>query len=148
VPYFLDGNNLIGLARKTNRPGEEDRAALLSEISERLRGTRSSVRVFFDGGGGRGVSLGNLTVSDGGGSADEAIIGELRASKSPVQITVVTADRGLIARVRDAGGKTMTPADFWSRFGSKPAADPKRTGDRVDVEEWLDYFADPENRRK
>lgn len=149
MPYFLDGNNLIGIARKTSRPGEGDRAALLAEISERLRSTRSSVRVFFDGGGGRGVTLGNLTVCDSGGSADDAIIRELTAAKVPAQVTVVTADRGLTRRVRDAGGKVMTPADFWARFGNAEGASPRTPSEgRVNVDEWMDYFSDPNNRQK
>ena len=31
MPYFLDGNNLIGRARRTARPTEADRAALVAE---------------------------------------------------------------------------------------------------------------------
>jgi hypothetical protein len=143
VPYFLDGNNLIGLARRTPRPGEEDRAALLAEVSSRLRTTRASVRIFFDGKG-RGLSLGNLTVGASSGSADEAILRELTASKDPGQVTVVTADRDLARRVRDGGGKTMSPPDFWSRFGAVRESRP--SPERVDVDEWLDYFSRPENR--
>lgn len=148
MPYFLDGNNLIGLARKTDRPAEEDRSALLAELSERLRSTRSSVRVFFDGGADRGVSLGNLTVHRSAGSADDAILRELVAAKDPAQVTVVTADRDLSRRVRDAGGKTMAPPDFWNRFG-KPDSVRSRAPDegRVNVDEWLDYFSDPKNRK-
>lgn len=144
MPYYLDGNNLIGLARRTARPGEDDRAALLSELSARLRGNRSSVRVFFDGEG-RAASLGSLTVSGAGGSADEAILREVGRSGDPRQITVVTADRELARRSRDLGAKTMAPADFWSRFGDAAAPEQARPG-KVDVDEWLDYFADPKNR--
>ena len=144
MPYFLDGNNLIGLARRTARPGEDDRAALLSEVSARLRGNRSSVRVFFDGEG-RGASLGSLTVSGAGGSADEAILREVRRSAHPHQITVVTADRDLARRSRDLGAKAMSPSEFWSRFGDTAVPEQAKPG-KVDVDEWLDYFADPKNR--
>jgi len=30
MPYLLDGNNLIGLERRTARPTEEDRADLVA----------------------------------------------------------------------------------------------------------------------
>ena len=146
MPYFLDGNNVIGLARRTARPGEDDRTALLSEISARLRTTRASVRVFFDGGGGRGLSLGNLSVSESGGSADDAIVRDLTRSKDPGQITVVTADRELARRCRDAGGKTMSPSEFWSRFGEGNQR--ATTAEKIDVDEWLAYFSRPENRKK
>ncbi|HEY6052188.1 MAG TPA: NYN domain-containing protein [Thermoanaerobaculia bacterium] len=144
MPYYLDGNNLIGIARRTARPGEDDRTALLSELSARLRGNRSSVRVFFDGDG-RSAALGALTVSGAGGSADEAILREIGRASDARQITVVTADRELARRSRDAGAKTMAPADFWNRFGGSAAAEPGKPG-KVDVDEWLDYFADPKNR--
>jgi predicted RNA-binding protein with PIN domain len=145
MPYYLDGNNLIGLARRTARPGEDDRAALLSELAERLRGNRSSVRVFFDGEG-RAASLGSLTVSGTGGSADEAIVREIGKAADPRQITVVTGDRALARRCRDLGARTMAPADFWSRFAGPAAPEQAKPG-KVDVDEWLDYFADPKNRR-
>lgn len=147
MPYFLDGNNLIGHVRRTARPGEDDRSALVAEISERLRHTRSSVRLFFDGPAGRATALGRLTVTDAGGSADEAIVRELSRSANPGQITVVTADRELCRRVRDAGGRTMPPDAFWSRFGvsERPASRPDGQGS-VDVDEWMDYFSDPRNR--
>jgi len=143
MPYFLDGNNLIGLARKSSRPGEDDRAALLSELSARLRSTRATVRVFFDGEG-RAASYGSLTVSGVGGSADEAIVRELGKTSDPRQVIVVTADRELGRRVRDAGAKTMAPPDFWKRMAPSETAGGKET--KVDVDEWLDYFADPKNR--
>jgi YacP-like NYN domain len=145
MPYYLDGNNLIGLARRTARPGEDDRAALLSELAARLRGNRSSLRVFFDGEG-RAASLGSLTVSGTGGSADEAIVREIGKAADPRQITVVTGDRDLARRSRDLGAKTMTPADFWKTFAPVGIAGPTKPESRVDVDEWLDYFADPKNR--
>jgi predicted RNA-binding protein with PIN domain len=143
MPYFLDGNNLIGLARRSSRPGEDDRAALLSELSARLRSTRATVRVFFDGEG-RAASYGSLTVSGAGGSADDAIVRDLSKTSDPGQVIVVTADRELGRRVRDAGGKTMAPQDFWKRMAPPENTGAKET--RVDVDEWLDYFADPKNR--
>ena len=144
MPYFLDGNNLIGLARKKTRPDETDRTALLAEVSARLRSNRSTVRVFFDGAG-RAASLGSLTVSGSGGSADDAILREIGKSADPRQITVVTADRELARRSRDLGARTMSPPDFWSRFGESSPPEPGKPG-KVDVDEWLDYFADPKNR--
>ena len=144
MPYFLDGNNLIGLARKKPRPGDDDRQALVAELSSRLRSRRATVRLFFDGEG-RAASYGSLTVSGAGGSADEAILRELGKSSDPGQVIVVTADRELGRRVRDAGAKTMAPSDFWKTMAPSEVVGAKDT--RVDVDEWLDYFADPKNRK-
>jgi hypothetical protein len=145
MPYFLDGNNLIGHARRTARPGEEDRSAFLAELAGRLRSTRSTVRVFFDGEG-KAASFGSLTISGAGGSADEAILRDLRKAADARQVTVVTADRDLARRARETGAKTMSPADFWKAFGAAARNDSRKPEVRVDVDEWLDYFADPKNR--
>jgi hypothetical protein len=146
VPYFLDGNNLIGIARGAARPGDGDRRALVQELSDRLRATRSSVRLFFDGPGRATTSLGRLTVREAGGSADEAILREVSAARDPGGITVVTADRELCRRSEEAGAGTQTPAQFWARFGTGATAPSKPDATRVDVDEWIDYFSDPENR--
>ena len=144
MPYFLDGNNLIGLARRKARPGDDDRQALIAELNSRLRSTRATARLFFDGEG-RAASYGSLTVSGAGGSADDAILRELSKTSDPGQVIVVTADRELGRRVRDAGGKTMAPVDFWKRMAPSETGGGKET--KVNVDEWLDYFADPKNRK-
>jgi len=147
MPYLLDGNNLIGHARGTARPSEEDRDALVSELAGRLRATRAKAVLFFDGAGGRPSSLGNLSIREAGpGGADEAILKELQRSRSPGEFTVVTADRGLSRRSRDAGAKTMRPEDFWSRFGTGKTRVHSGESDPVDVEDWLRFFGDEKNR--
>jgi predicted RNA-binding protein with PIN domain len=147
VPYLLDGNNLIGLVRRVARPADEDRQALVAEIAERLRATRARAILFFDGpAGGRGSSLGSLSIRRStGGSADDAIVAEVVSLRAPGEAVVVTSDRELARRVREAGGKICSPEDFFARFGrggggkgAPPAA--------IDVDAWLEYFGDERNR--
>lgn len=147
MPYFLDGNNVIGVARKTSRPDQDDRESLLAELRDRLRGNRSSIRVFFDGKG-SAAAFGSLTVSGADGSADEAILRDLGKASDPRQVTVVTADRELGRRARDAGAKTMSPSDFWKSFTGTAAKEVREPAPRVNVDEWLDYFSDPKNRNE
>ena len=150
MPYLLDGNNLIGLVRRTSRPSEEDRAALIAEISGRLRSTRARASIFFDGPAGkRGSTLGSLTVrASSGGSADDAIVREIERAKSPGELVVVTADRGLARRARDAGAKVSAPSEFFERFGRGAAAERRApSAGPVDVEEWTRYFEDERNRK-
>jgi len=150
VPYLLDGNNLIGTVRHTARPGPDDRHALVAEIADRLRRTRARATIFFDGPrGDRMTSLGPLAVRVAAGeSADDAIVRAVAGSKTPAESLVVTADRGLAARVRDAGGKVVPPEAFFSRFGEGGAAPaPAGREPSVDVEEWSRYFADERNRK-
>ena len=149
MPYLLDGNNLIGHVRRVARPTEEDRRALVAEIAERLRSTRARAVLFFDGpAGGRGASLGGLSVRQPtAGSADDAIVAEVASLRSPGEAIVVTSDRGLARRVRDAGGKVSSPEDFFARFGRGAAAAGRpAAAETVDVDAWLEYFGDERNR--
>ena len=147
MPYLVDGNNLIGQAGRGNA-SEDDRAARVRELADRLRRTRARILVFFDGSG-ASLSLGSLSIRfAGAATADDAIVRELARSQAPRETTVVTADRDLARRARDAGGRAMTPREFWSRFGSEGSA--KKPGSseepRIDVEEWERFFEDERNR--
>jgi predicted RNA-binding protein with PIN domain len=147
VAYLLDGNNLIGTERGS-AASEGDQAALVREVSDRLRRTRARVVLFFDGAG-RPLALGALSVKYAGAvSADEAILREVASAKRPEEATVVTADRALAVQTRDAGAKTLTPAEFWTRFGreSRPATT-RIPESPVDVDEWVRWFEDETNRK-
>ena len=147
MPYFLDGNNLIGRERRA--PGSrEDRDALVREISDRLRATQARVVLFFDGSGDP-VSLGSLSVRFAGtGTADDAILHEIGRSASPQEITVVTEDRALARRARDAGVRTSAAGDFWKRFGAGTRTSPAPGSERVDVDDWMQWFSDERNREE
>jgi YacP-like NYN domain-containing protein len=149
MPYLLDGNNLIGLFRKTARPDASDRQALVAELAERLRRTRARAILFFDGpAGGRGSSMGALSIRPApGGSADDAIVREVERARTPAEMTVVTADRGLARRARHAGAAVCAPEEFFARFGKdQPALASKPSAGPVDVEGWMKYFQDEGNR--
>jgi rRNA-processing protein FCF1 len=151
VPYLLDGNNLIGSVRGRSRPTEEDRQALVSEIADRLRRSRASARLYFDGPvGNRTTSLGSLSVqSAAAGGADDAIVRDVARAADPSSMIVVTADRDLQRRVREAGGKTCGPSEFFGRFGQRPGKEREpASGERIDVDEWTRFFADDRNRTR
>ena len=146
MPYLLDGNNLIGIAR----PSDADRRALVADVAGRLRRTRARATIVFDGPSeGAGASLGPLTVRGAGaGGADAAILRAVTQSPSPAEMVVVTADRELSRRVRDAGGKTCAPDDFFRRFGAGEPEAARPEAGRVDVDEWMEWFGREENREK
>jgi YacP-like NYN domain-containing protein len=148
VPYLLDGNNLIG-GERGGRASSEDQGALVREIADRLRSTRARVVLFFDGAG-SAVSLGSLSVRfAGAATADDAILREVGRSASPQEMTVVTADRDLARRTRDAGGRVTSPSEFWKRFGASAGPSPRPAGEpRVDVDDWLEWFSDDQNRKE
>jgi hypothetical protein len=148
VPYFLDGNNLIGHARGAARPSDEDRRSLVAEVADRLRQNKATAVLFFDGPGVRRSSLGSLSIREcGAGGADAAILDEIGRSRAPREITLVTADRELARRARDSGAKAVSPDDFWRRFGASKAPAPGDPGGKVDVDDWMRYFGDENNRK-
>jgi hypothetical protein len=148
LPYLLDGDNLVGTARR--RPGSrEDRDALVAEISDRLRKTRANVVLFFDGDG-PPLALGSLAVRYASPmSADDAIVREISRASSARETIVVTADRELGRRARDAGATALSPDEFWKRFGSAGPPEGGRPAQQpVNVDEWLEWFSDETNREK
>lgn len=61
-------------------------------------------------GAAKGVqSVPGIRVVRAGGSGDDAVVALVRASPEPWHCTVVTADRGLRDRVRDAGADVISP---------------------------------------
>jgi len=146
VPYLLDGDNLVGSALG-RRGSSGDREPLVREISDRLRRTKARVVLFFDGAGDP-LTLGNLSVRFSGVvSADDAIVREVGRTSPPRAATVVTADRELARRARDAGALAVSPEEFWNRFGVEPRSGGKQGAEPpVDVEEWMRWFSDEENR--
>ena len=147
MAYLLDGNNLIGSVLGVSRPSAADRQSLVAEIADRLRRTRARATIYFDGPAGEGAaSLGALTVRGSGPEgADAAIVRAVAQARAPGEMTVVTADRELSRRVRDAGGKVSAPADFFRRFGKAGEPEAPSPG-RVDVDEWMKWFEDEGNR--
>jgi hypothetical protein len=147
MPYFLDGNNLIGHALGASRPSEGDRQSLIAEVAARLRQNRATAVVFFDGPGVKRSFLGSLSIREcGEGGADEAILDQIGQAHAPREITLVTADRELARRARDSGARTLSPADFWRGFGTAQPREPGGPGGKVDVNEWLEWFGDDRNR--
>ena len=147
VPYLVDGNNVVGAERR-GAASDDGRDALVREIANRLRATQARVVLFFDGRG-NSASLGSLSVRYSGAStADDAIVHEVERSSRPQEMIVVTADQGLARRTRDGGGRTISPAEFWKKFGAptRPAAVPAAEG-RVDVDDWMKWLSDDRNRK-
>jgi hypothetical protein len=112
-----------------------------------LRRTRARAVLFFDGEvPGAGTALGSLLIRcSGRETADELILREISRSRAPGEIVLVTADRDLARRAREAGAKTLAPGAFWARFGTgrRPKGE---DSERVDAEEWIRFFEDDRNR--
>jgi hypothetical protein len=148
LPFFVDGNNLLG--HLLGGPGASDgeKRAVQAKIAARVRSGRSSVVLFFDGepeAGKREAWMGALTVRYAGNrTADDAIIEAVERSKARRDCHVVTDDRALAERARNRGARSLSISDFWGRLGDEtPAAG---EGKPVNVDDWMSFFADDKNR--
>jgi hypothetical protein len=144
MPYWFDGNNLIGQSAAAAKEQPEIRRAFLSTISSCRASRGGKFLVFFDGDDpDSSFSPPGVVVRYSAPlSADEAILRRLDEIQNPSEIIVVTNDRGLMSRCRNAGATILN----WREFDAKMNAGSIRGGGRieprdpVDVEEWIRYF--------
>lgn len=153
MPYWFDGNNLIGLPSAATEGAAERRRAFLVHLSEIVDRRGGRFLVFFDGDDAdrrnppRGVNIRFSAPL----SADDDIIRRLEGVVSPGEIIVVTNDRKLASRCVEAGGRTQSWSEFEGRVARRrPFPDSGRPGEKpeetVDVGEWLGFFGvDDEN---
>jgi hypothetical protein len=150
MPYWFDGNNLIGKSAAHAREDPGTRRAFLSLLSGYAASRGGSFLVFFDGDDPEhamppaGVRIRFCAPR----STDDAVIEAAEGARAPREITVVTNDGGLSSRCRNIGVKTMTWPQFILKMEKSPLRKPRPAApqDRVDLDEWTRYFGiDPES---
>lgn len=143
MPLVIDGNNLLhSLALNQRSRGDVRRRVLETVRYETLR-----VTIVFDGppkGGSPAVEhLGHVTIHYSGAStADDVILRLLPKGSGASAWTVVTDDRDLRSRVRQAGGHVRSLAEWRRRrppAPRRPAHEPKMSSH--EVADWERFFA-------
>jgi len=149
MPYWFDGNNIIGQSTTATQQDPMRRRSFLAWLSGHATSRGGWFLVFFDGDNSehfvppRGVRVRYSAPL----STDDAILSQAEGAPAPAEITVVTNDRGLSARCRSAGLKTMNWGQFTDRMAASSHArgDPDAKPDNIDLQEWSRYFGiDPE----
>lgn len=163
--YLVDGNNVIGQRVGWHRDKEGARRRLLEEMAQmaRIRKIRISVvfdghpdRSFPDGSSYRGVKI---LYARPGSDADTRLVELVEGSRERRNLTVVTSDRQLTARIRINGVRVVRSGEFrrWvdetietsARAGHAGEADSMKMGtpNEEEVDNWFRYFGvDPEDR--
>ena len=167
MPYWFDGNNLIGLSAAAARADRPARTAFLSALSGWRRAGGGRFLVWFDGDDPvdmrppPGVAV-RYSAPE---SADAAICRRLWEIERPGDVIVVTNDRELSSRCRNAGAKVLDWGRFTQKMQSRSAKPPRsvpttvkngghdRAGrarqarkmsedasQNIDVDDWLRYF--------
>jgi predicted RNA-binding protein with PIN domain len=144
MPYWFDGNNLIGQSAATAQADSRTSRAFLSSLSRYRRPGGRKFLVYFDGDDSNRFSTppGIAVRYSAPLSADEAITRRLREIRHPSEVIVVSNDRELINRCREAGAKTMNWRQFIAKMQSRSTSSQPdgELKEPVDVEEWAKYF--------
>ncbi len=157
---WLDGFNFFhrwpptaGRLRASGRDGEIARVLgqALGRLAEALGARRGRVIVFLDGGLRRESRTQNglrVVYAGPGQKADDALVEKIRGTGRRPDVTAVTSDRELAARLR-AHGLTVAPAEEFAAWltRQRPAAaapGPERALSPDEVREWLEIFSDEE----
>lgn len=144
MPYWFDGNNLIGRSASAAKADPRIRKEFLSALGAYRRAGGGRFLVYFDGDDpGAGMAPPGISVRYSAPlSTDEMILTRLREIRSPQEVIVVTNDRGLAARCRNAGARVMPWQEFVSRMDKRMRRCNATGGaeEEIDVDEWLRFF--------
>jgi predicted RNA-binding protein with PIN domain len=145
MPYWFDGNNLIGLSAAAAKSDRQTRRAFLYTLSSYHKSGGGKFLVYFDGDDPSGASAppGVAVRYSAPESTDAAILRHLKEIQHPSEVIVVTNDRELMARCRNAGATALDWRQFNSKMQSRPILQSRKKNDmqeRVDVDDWLHYF--------
>ncbi len=144
MPYWFDGNNLIGQSAAAAKTDSRAREAFLTALSSCHKSRGGRFLVYFDGDDpGRSASPPGVTIRYSAPlSTDGAILRRLQEIQRPAEVIVVTNDRQLMTRCRDAGAVVLDWRQFTSKMqsGPVPSRIQSEAQEHVDVEDWMRYF--------
>lgn len=160
---LIDGHNLIGRLPDISLSDPDDEQRLLAKLEAALAGTSGRVLVVFDPGPTppvdappyRGGRI-EVTFARPPDRADDVIMGVIRSDPNPKHITVVTADREILACARRRRCRIIKPDRFGARLRQRPTrrapmpAQPVATGALASdtyMSYWYDYFGVPAAER-
>jgi predicted RNA-binding protein with PIN domain len=144
MPYWFDGNNLIGQSAAAAKANPKIRQAFLATLSSYHSSRGGKFVVYFDGDD-PGGSLSHPGVGirfSAPLSTDDAILRRIKEIQHPTEVIVVTNDRELMAMSRDAGAAAIGWSEFESRMKAGSSRGRRKTEpqDIIDVEDWIKYF--------
>jgi len=167
MPYWFDGNNLIGLSAADARADRPSRAAFMSALSVWRATGGGRFLIWFDGDDPADMQppSGVAVRFSAPESADAAICRRLREIERPWEVIVVTNDRELSSRCRNIGAKVLDWGGFslkmqsrsfapfsaarpatgsGARDRAKRARQTRKTSrdvsQNIDIDDWLHYF--------
>jgi uncharacterized protein len=161
--YLIDGHNLIAYLPDIHLDDPEDEARLVGRLKNWAGGSRKrQITVYFDkgvvGGKDRGLSGWGVEVifAPAKSSADALLMRRMKQVRNPLEYTLVSSDREIIAVAKARRLPYLTSDAFAALLEEKPAEPPPPPDDeRVDpsiapgeVQEWLELFGPVKVKKK
>jgi predicted RNA-binding protein with PIN domain len=145
MPYWFDGNNLIGQSVAATATNARVLNEFLSTLSRYHRSGGGRFLVYFDGDDpSRSPAPPGVAVRYSAPlSTDECIVQRLHEIRNPAEVIVVTNDRGLMSRCKSVGAATLNWNEFSSRMRSRSVMRDNHRQEQqeaVDIEDWMRYF--------
>lgn len=149
MPTLIDGHNLIGRLPDIDLADPNDEARLVAKLKTYCARTGRKVTVIFDHGmpGGKSHELSGGGVdarfAPVGRSADAVLRERIRKSRNPRGLTIVTSDRGIIARAESRGARVVRSEDFAEQLAGGTGDDVQEDEKPAagDVAYWMARFA-------
>jgi predicted RNA-binding protein with PIN domain len=148
MPYLVDGNNVMGQRVGWHRDKAGARKRLIQDLARFLAARKAKVTVVFDGSpdtdfpeGSRYKSV-RILYARAGSDADSRVKDLIRRSTNKRNLIVVSSDRELAAVAAGQGARVVPSGKFRKMLNEAIAASPDKPAqsDRIDIDEWLDYF--------
>lgn len=146
--YLIDGNNVIGQRVGWHRDKPGSRRRLMQELAQLAWAKKLRLTVVFDGAPDQQFPDGSsyrgvrIFYSRPGSDADTRIVEMAEAERNKRNLTVVTSDGQLAARVAVCGVRVMPSGQFRRMLDEAAATttdeEPNLKDD--DLNEWLRYF--------
>lgn len=151
MPYMIDGHNLIGKLPDLTLDDPNDEALLTQKLAGFAARTGKQCLVVFDHGLPGGTSRMStrsvqVVFASARSTADRVMMERIKKIPDPLNWTVVTSDRDVMAVARSRRMTTLYSEEFATLLAAPPpkvvdageAAEVNLSADEVD--EWLDLF--------
>lgn len=151
MPYMIDGHNLIGQLPDISLDDPNDEALLVQKLIGFTARTNKTCVVVFDhglpGGDSRmSTRAVQVVFASGRSTADRVMMERIKKVPDPLNWTVVSSDRDVMATARMCRMRTLHSEEF-ARLVVAPPSSMIDAGEasevhlsETEVDEWLDIF--------
>jgi predicted RNA-binding protein with PIN domain len=155
MPYLVDGNNVMAQTVGWHRDRSKARRQLIHDLAHFIALQRVKLKVVFDGAPdeefpeGRKYKGVHIMYARPGSDADSRIMELVSKASYKRDLIVITSDRALSSHVKHQGARIVSSGQFRRLVEEclkrTSSLEKSAQGDRVDVEEWLEFFKRPED---